>query len=108
MEELIIADVELRKSVLDYMKRLNIPYTYDRAVTITVGEYDYPRIEGFASGYLKRREETTMAPSNEIICSFCGNHENEAEFFLAGPNGVYICTECIEAAIEIFEEKRNG
>ena len=30
-------------------------------------------------------------------CSFCGRTELEVHQLIAGPNGVYICDQCIEA-----------
>ncbi|MEG1608909.1 MAG: AAA family ATPase, partial [Clostridia bacterium] len=42
---------------------------------------------------------------NEIKCSFCGKQESEVEQMVSGPNGIYICNECIDICNEILEEK---
>ena len=39
-----------------------------------------------------------------IYCSFCGKPENQARKMISGPNGVYICDECIEICAEMVEE----
>lgn len=41
---------------------------------------------------------------NEVICSFCGKQESEVEQIVSGPNGIYICNECVEICNEILEE----
>lgn len=38
---------------------------------------------------------------NEIVCSFCGKSESEVEQMICGPNGVYICNECVEVCREV-------
>ncbi len=40
---------------------------------------------------------------NKIRCSFCGKLEKEVEQLVSGPNGVYICNECIEVCNDILE-----
>ena len=42
---------------------------------------------------------------NEIRCSFCGKTESQVLKLLKGPNGVYICDECVELCSEIIEEE---
>ncbi len=37
-------------------------------------------------------------------CSFCGRPENEVRKLIAGPNGVYICDECIAICGDIIDE----
>ena len=37
-------------------------------------------------------------------CSFCGRSENEVRKLIAGPNGVYICDECIAICGDIIDE----
>lgn len=37
-------------------------------------------------------------------CSFCGRAENEVHKLISGPNGVYICNECVDICSEIIEE----
>lgn len=38
-------------------------------------------------------------------CSFCGKTQNQVHKLIAGPNGAYICDECIEICTEIIEEE---
>ena len=40
----------------------------------------------------------------KIRCSFCNKTEDHVRKLIAGPNGVYICDECIEICSEIVEE----
>ncbi|MCC8017468.1 MAG: ATP-dependent Clp protease ATP-binding subunit ClpX [Clostridiales bacterium] len=45
-----------------------------------------------------------MNSDNRIRCSFCGKTEGQVNKMIAGPNGTYICDECIEICNEILEE----
>ncbi len=40
----------------------------------------------------------------KIRCSFCNKTEDQVRKLIAGPNGVYICDECIDICSEIIEE----
>ena len=40
-----------------------------------------------------------------IRCSFCGKTEDQAKKLIAGPNGTYICDECVGICSEIIEEE---
>ena len=40
-----------------------------------------------------------------IRCSFCGKTEDQVRKLIAGPDGAYICDECIEICAEIIEEE---
>ena len=40
-----------------------------------------------------------------IRCSFCGKTQAQVRKLIAGPNGAYICDECIEVCNEIIEEE---
>ena len=47
-----------------------------------------------------------MARYKESIrCSFCGKSESEVRKLIAGPNGVFICNECVDLCIGIIEEE---
>ena len=46
--------------------------------------------------------------NNELRCSFCGKTEDQVRKLIAGPDGVYICDECIEICAEIIEEEFTG
>ncbi len=43
--------------------------------------------------------------NNEVHCSFCGKSEKQVRKLIAGPNGVFICDDCIEICSEIIEEE---
>ena len=44
--------------------------------------------------------------SDEVIrCSFCNKTQAQVRKLIAGPNGVYICDECIDVCSEIIEEE---
>ena len=42
---------------------------------------------------------------NGVRCSFCGKPESQVRKIIAGPNGVYICDECIEICSEIVDDE---
>lgn len=47
-----------------------------------------------------------MAKVDEAIrCSFCNKSQAQVRKLIAGPNGVYICDECIDVCSEIIEEE---
>lgn len=43
--------------------------------------------------------------SNRIRCSFCGKPQEDVKKLIAGPEGVFICDECVEVCMEIVEEE---
>ena len=44
--------------------------------------------------------------SDDIVrCSFCNKPQSQVRKLIAGPNGAYICDECIEVSSEIIEEE---
>ena len=47
-------------------------------------------------------------PKNNIYCSFCGKPQDMVERLLSGPNGIYICDECIELCHEIIQEEHTA
>ncbi len=40
-----------------------------------------------------------------VRCSFCGKAQAQVRKLIAGPNGAYICDECIEVCAEIIDEE---
>lgn len=48
-----------------------------------------------------------MAGRNDekIRCSFCGKSQDQVRKLIAGPNGAYICDECVDICAEIIEEE---
>lgn len=51
----------------------------------------------------KMEEERQPRP---YACSFCGKGNAEVERMIAGPNGVFICNECVDRCNEIIAEQR--
>lgn len=43
--------------------------------------------------------------SKTLRCSFCGKPQEQVRKLIAGPNGAYICDECVEICSEIIEEE---
>ncbi|MCR4923256.1 MAG: ATP-dependent Clp protease ATP-binding subunit ClpX [Lachnospiraceae bacterium] len=41
----------------------------------------------------------------EIHCSFCGKPQGYARKLISGPNGVYICDECVSICADIIEDE---
>ena len=41
----------------------------------------------------------------KIRCSFCGKSQEQVRKLIAGPNGAYICDECVDICSEIIEEE---
>ena len=48
-----------------------------------------------------------MAGRNDdkIRCSFCGKTQSQVRKLIAGPNGAFICDECVEICAEIIDEE---
>lgn len=41
----------------------------------------------------------------KLRCSFCGKSQEQVQKLIAGPNGLYICDECIEICADILDEE---
>ncbi|MBQ8006286.1 MAG: ATP-dependent Clp protease ATP-binding subunit ClpX, partial [Lachnospiraceae bacterium] len=41
----------------------------------------------------------------DIRCSFCGKSQDQVKKLIAGPEGVFICDECIEVCMDIVEDE---
>ena len=41
----------------------------------------------------------------KVRCSFCNKSEDQVRKLIAGPEGVFICDECIGICAEIMEEE---
>ncbi|HPG91873.1 MAG TPA: ATP-dependent Clp protease ATP-binding subunit ClpX [Clostridia bacterium] len=41
------------------------------------------------------------------ICSFCGKPEDKVNVLLTGPNGIYICDECVEICQSLLVRKKD-
>jgi hypothetical protein len=60
-----------------------------------------------AEGRAHRRERRRLRAENadaQLLCSFCGKSQRQVTKLIAGP-GVYICNECVDLCIEIFDEQ---
>lgn len=44
----------------------------------------------------------------KVRCSFCNKSEDQVRKLIAGPDGVFICDECIGICAEIMEEELSG
>ena len=42
---------------------------------------------------------------NDIRCSFCNKTQSQVRKLIAGPDGAYICDECIALCTSILEEE---
>ena len=42
--------------------------------------------------------------SNLRYCSFCGRNENQVNFLIPSPSGVYICDFCVESCSDLIYE----
>ncbi|MCR5144878.1 MAG: ATP-dependent Clp protease ATP-binding subunit ClpX [Lachnospiraceae bacterium] len=45
---------------------------------------------------------------DKVRCSFCGKSQQQVRKLIAGPNGAYICDECIDICSEIIDEELMG
>lgn len=45
---------------------------------------------------------------DKFRCSFCGKPQEQVRKLIAGPNGAYICDECVDICAEIIEEELEG
>jgi len=43
--------------------------------------------------------------NDEFRCSFCGKSQDQVRKLIAGPNGAFICDECVDICAEIIEEE---
>ena len=53
--------------------------------------------------YIGKAENVTQN-TDAIRCSFCGKPRAEVGRIIAGPNGVFICNECIALCNRIIDE----
>ena len=42
---------------------------------------------------------------DQVRCSFCHKTQDQVRKLIAGPEGVYICDECVDICAEIIEEE---
>lgn len=46
--------------------------------------------------------------NSAIKCSFCGKSERAVRRLVAGPNGVYICNECVELCVDLIDPDNDN
>lgn len=51
---------------------------------------------------------TQISPTGNQRCSFCRRAQDEVNRLISGPEGVFICDECVELCREILEEETAG
>lgn len=65
--------------------------------------------DGHAAGYRKGINRMGIKGNDlRIRCSFCGKTEDQVRKLVAGPDGAYICDECIGICSEILVEEMQG
>lgn len=65
----------------------------------------------YGTGSVCRKDCKIMALKNgepRIRCSFCGKTEEQVRKLIAGPDGAYICDECVGICSEIIDEEFAG
>lgn len=53
----------------------------------------------------RRREVMAGKNDGKVRCSFCGKPQEQVSRLISGPNGAFICDECIDICAEILEEE---
>lgn len=49
--------------------------------------------------------KNTNNGEDRVRCSFCGKTQEQVRKLIAGPNGAYICDECVDICAEIIDEE---
>lgn len=55
---------------------------------------------------MSKNKDDNGSKEIKIRCSFCGKIATEVKRLIAGPNGSYICNECVEICSEMLEEQQ--
>ncbi len=58
-----------------------------------------------AKAVLRRGEKYGRKNDDQVRCSFCNKTQNQVRKLIAGPNGAYICDECVDVCAEIIKKK---
>ena len=48
-----------------------------------------------------------MKDKDQLFCSFCGKPKELTKRLIAGPNGIYICDECVEICNELVKSDKD-
>ena len=43
--------------------------------------------------------------SETVVCSFCGKSQGEVRKMVSGPNGVFICDECVVICLQVISRE---
>ncbi|MBR3306324.1 MAG: ATP-dependent Clp protease ATP-binding subunit ClpX [Lachnospiraceae bacterium] len=49
-----------------------------------------------------------MIDPKKVRCSFCGRPQEMTHRMVAGPEGIYICDDCVEICVDIINEEEEG
>lgn len=82
-------------SVSDFVKALEVKTKIQREIERLTSMNDVPA---------QNQEAEKKHDWHSLRCSFCGKTSDEVKKMIAGPNGVYICDECIGICDEILKE----
>jgi aspartate carbamoyltransferase catalytic subunit len=52
-------------------------------------------------------KHTSSSPARTYRCSFCGKSQDQVQRLIAGPDGVYICDQCVDLCREIIAEEHT-
>ena len=55
----------------------------------------------------KQKDMADKVREGKVRCSFCHKTQDQVRKLIAGPDGAYICDECIGICSEIMEEEFN-
>jgi ATP-dependent Clp protease ATP-binding subunit ClpX len=53
------------------------------------------------------KNDKTNTKDDVYYCSFCGKDQDQIKRLIAGPNGVYICDECVNTCKKIIDEEET-
>lgn len=90
------------------------PLTWEGVLDIGRGAFDARQRATRRNGQLakphvatngKRKEQTMGRRQRTFNCSFCGKNQHQTQRLIAGPNGVYICDECILLCYDILTQE---
>ena len=45
-------------------------------------------------------DKTPSGPHDGIYCAFCGKVPEQVNAMISGPNGIFICDECISVSVD--------
>jgi ATP-dependent Clp protease ATP-binding subunit ClpX len=48
-----------------------------------------------------------LVPPSVVHCSFCQRTRDEVQKLVAGPGGVFICSDCVQVCTDILERERE-